>query len=116
MIRRPPRSTQSRSSAASDVYKRQRHTGVIGAAPWARHSRTGGRRLESGSTADTRTAYRHRPAWPSRPSCCFLVLGAGLGGATLAGLSVNPATAGYVFGAAAVLIPAALIVLVILYR
>src|SRR5450756_3091277 len=26
MIRRPPRSTQSRSSAASDVYKRQRHT------------------------------------------------------------------------------------------
>src|SRR5450756_2862224 len=25
MIRRPPRSTQSRSSAASDVYKRQRH-------------------------------------------------------------------------------------------
>src|SRR5680860_927273 len=27
MIRRPPRSTQSRSSAASDVYKRQRSTG-----------------------------------------------------------------------------------------
>ena len=26
MIRRPPRSTQSRSSAASDVYKRQAHT------------------------------------------------------------------------------------------
>src|SRR5680860_1805522 len=26
MIRRPPRSTQSRSSAASDVYKRQRET------------------------------------------------------------------------------------------
>src|SRR5450756_3138218 len=25
MIRRPPRSTQSRASAASDVYKRQRH-------------------------------------------------------------------------------------------
>ena len=25
MIRRPPRSTQSRSSAASDVYKRQFH-------------------------------------------------------------------------------------------
>lgn len=46
----------------------------------------------------------------------LLVLGAGLGGATLAGLSVNPAPAGYVFGAAAVLIPAALIVLVILYR
>ena len=33
MIRRPPRSTQSRSSAASDVYKRQaegsRHTGLV---------------------------------------------------------------------------------------
>src|SRR5450756_1641851 len=27
MIRRPPRSTQSRSSAASDVYKRQARTG-----------------------------------------------------------------------------------------
>eukprot|EP00657_Telonema_sp_P-1_P000821 TRINITY_DN1162_c0_g2_i2.p1 TRINITY_DN1162_c0_g2~~TRINITY_DN1162_c0_g2_i2.p1 ORF type:complete len:117 (-),score=16.53 TRINITY_DN1162_c0_g2_i2:377-727(-) len=29
MIRRPPRSTQSRSSAASDVYKRQTSTFVI---------------------------------------------------------------------------------------
>src|SRR5450756_493300 len=29
MIRRPPRSTQSRSSAASDVYKRQRYHKVI---------------------------------------------------------------------------------------
>eukprot|EP00657_Telonema_sp_P-1_P007915 TRINITY_DN2829_c0_g2_i1.p1 TRINITY_DN2829_c0_g2~~TRINITY_DN2829_c0_g2_i1.p1 ORF type:complete len:133 (-),score=12.79 TRINITY_DN2829_c0_g2_i1:106-504(-) len=29
MIRRPPRSTQSRSSAASDVYKRQVGDGVI---------------------------------------------------------------------------------------
>ena len=28
MIRRPPRSTQSRSSAASDVYKRQGEGGV----------------------------------------------------------------------------------------
>eukprot|EP01017_Pseudomicrothorax_dubius_P025459 TRINITY_DN2753_c0_g1_i8.p2 TRINITY_DN2753_c0_g1~~TRINITY_DN2753_c0_g1_i8.p2 ORF type:complete len:102 (+),score=32.24 TRINITY_DN2753_c0_g1_i8:31-336(+) len=28
MIRRPPRSTQSRSSAASDVYKRQVHGGT----------------------------------------------------------------------------------------
>src|SRR5665809_136305 len=32
MIRRPPRSTQSRSSAASDVYKRQ-DVGHSGAAP-----------------------------------------------------------------------------------
>ena len=29
MIRRPPRSTQSRSSAASDVYKRQVSGGVL---------------------------------------------------------------------------------------
>ena len=29
MIRRPPRSTQSRSSAASDVYKRQVGTSII---------------------------------------------------------------------------------------
>jgi hypothetical protein len=44
------------------------------------------------------------------------MVGAGLGGATLSGLSVNPAPLGYVFGAAVVLIPAGLIVLVILYR
>ncbi|VTU47695.1 peptidase [Lacticaseibacillus rhamnosus] len=30
MIRRPPRSTQGVSSAASDVYKRQMHIAVIG--------------------------------------------------------------------------------------
>ena len=29
MIRRPPRSTQSRSSAASDVYKRQAQNGLV---------------------------------------------------------------------------------------
>src|SRR5665809_27718 len=34
MIRRPPRSTQSRSSAASDVYKRQGH--AVASAPQAR--------------------------------------------------------------------------------
>eukprot|EP00657_Telonema_sp_P-1_P002464 TRINITY_DN15711_c0_g1_i1.p1 TRINITY_DN15711_c0_g1~~TRINITY_DN15711_c0_g1_i1.p1 ORF type:complete len:140 (+),score=57.98 TRINITY_DN15711_c0_g1_i1:104-523(+) len=31
MIRRPPRSTQSRSSAASDVYKRQQEDKLLGA-------------------------------------------------------------------------------------
>src|SRR5450756_1867319 len=31
MIRRPPRSTQSRSSAASDVYKRQAQTTLVAA-------------------------------------------------------------------------------------
>src|SRR5450756_2812842 len=30
MIRRPPRSTQSRSSAASDVFSQARHNGVLG--------------------------------------------------------------------------------------
>ena len=34
MIRRPPRSTQGVSSAASDVYKRQRHVGVIDDKVW----------------------------------------------------------------------------------
>src|SRR5665213_3231269 len=34
MIRRPPRSTQSRSSAASDVYKRQ----LFGSSPCAEHA------------------------------------------------------------------------------
>src|SRR5450756_2685320 len=35
MIRRPPRSTQSRSSAASDVYKRQVHEECLaGMAAW----------------------------------------------------------------------------------
>src|SRR5450756_3200856 len=33
MIRRPPRSTQSRSSAASDVYKRQLRNGALGGHP-----------------------------------------------------------------------------------
>ena len=41
MIRRPPRDTQSRSSAASDVYKRQVHfeerqTFLQNAVKWAR--------------------------------------------------------------------------------
>src|SRR5450756_814796 len=36
MIRRPPRSTQSRSSAASDVYKRQRLRGLRAEARVAR--------------------------------------------------------------------------------
>src|SRR5450756_3082695 len=33
MMRRPPRSTQSRSSAASDVYKRQEHDAAGGGLP-----------------------------------------------------------------------------------
>src|SRR5665809_7903 len=39
MIRRPPRSTQSRSSAASDVYKRQdRPSALLGSGTSMRHS------------------------------------------------------------------------------
>src|SRR5665811_2224090 len=34
MIRRPPRSTRVRSSAASDVYKRQLEKGALARAPW----------------------------------------------------------------------------------
>src|SRR5450756_3252133 len=39
MIRRPPRSTQSRSSAASDVYKRQGETDLFLAVGRDRHGR-----------------------------------------------------------------------------
>src|SRR5450756_2273192 len=38
MIRRPPRSTQSRSSAASDVYKRQTNDNLLGTIGWGRDS------------------------------------------------------------------------------
>ena len=41
MIRRPPRSTLSSSSAASDVYKRQTHTGVEGTKSLTRESPSG---------------------------------------------------------------------------
>src|SRR5450756_1116677 len=40
MIRRPPRSTQSRSSAASDVYKRQRRRRARGRRGRRHHRRT----------------------------------------------------------------------------
>src|SRR5450756_1022419 len=40
MIRRPPRSTQSRSSAASDVYKRQDRSGPLSLAVVPREART----------------------------------------------------------------------------
>src|SRR5665811_2618116 len=51
MIRRPPRSTRVRSSAASDVYKRQ-VTGLLG--------RDGGEVLVSGSPLDTRSVNLKR--------------------------------------------------------
>src|SRR5450756_684373 len=46
MIRRPPRSTQSRSSAASDVYKRQAYEERIKAHPFIMHTITDFRRWD----------------------------------------------------------------------
>src|SRR5450756_3044804 len=46
MIRRPPRSTQSRSSAASDVYKRQAVDGPRGIFADAMSVPTGGRMIQ----------------------------------------------------------------------
>ena len=80
MIRRPPRSTQSRSSAASDVYKRQVR-GVAG-----RHRRTGQghvlpHQLRSydvsqfgGGCGRGRivAAFRHAASRPVRRSACCL--------------------------------------------
>src|SRR5680860_1439739 len=73
MIRRPPRSTQSRSSAASDVYKRQ------GLGPWGRAGRElrgpGGCGTPPARSRGGPTSARPRPA-PSgyrgpraRPRC-----------------------------------------------
>src|SRR5680860_668319 len=54
MIRRPPRSTQSRSSAASDVYKRQRMNS------WT-PSRGSGRPSGSAAEIDTAGCTGRRP-------------------------------------------------------
>ena len=51
MIRRPPRSTQSRSSAASDVYKRQ----------------AGGRVLDEDADFVRRTLGLETPPWELSP-------------------------------------------------
>src|SRR5680860_1407268 len=50
MIRRPPRSTQSRSSAASDVYKRQAWRGSTNA---VRRRRSASDQIRSGPTLPT---------------------------------------------------------------
>src|SRR5450756_1837616 len=54
MIRRPPRSTQSRSSAASDVYKRQRRDFHTIDEPDASDLAQGGVRLLGGGGVDAR--------------------------------------------------------------
>src|SRR5450756_3073158 len=55
MIRRPPRSTQSRSSAASDVYKRQRSPGRS----WAPARPTGSQRCDGVSRAGSSLSLIH---------------------------------------------------------
>src|SRR5665809_159934 len=72
MIRRPPRSTQSRSSAASDVYKRQAldgRTAPFGTAPSG---------SPNGATATTRGApvsYTHLRAHETKANLvCRLLL------------------------------------------
>src|SRR5450756_3206656 len=71
MIRRPPRSTQSRSSAASDVYKRQGHVSlgqlkVISAIESCRTAALGGHVMRCADCLHTQIAYnscrnRHCP-------------------------------------------------------
>src|SRR5450756_3089951 len=56
MIRRPPRSTQSRSSAASDVYKRQRYCRC--------RSVTSGRPRGDGNPAVSQPQVRTRVSFP----------------------------------------------------
>src|SRR5450756_1383823 len=79
MIRRPPRSTQSRSSAASDVYKRQRASGkrrcIAGKRP-QRSTRSTPRRtttwrLRTSTKGCSRRRARHttRPSNSTRRTC-----------------------------------------------
>src|SRR5450756_406901 len=67
MIRRPPRSTQSRSSAASDVYKRQRRCGWGGRRARRSHRGRAGDPvpLVRGAGGVLRAGRRGRAAAPS---------------------------------------------------
>src|SRR5450756_1098972 len=64
MIRRPPRSTQSRSSAASDVYKRQKRSPAARTAHHVvlRHNTLGQERFDEGFGHDT--SADKRDSWP----------------------------------------------------
>src|SRR5665213_4617888 len=64
MIRRPPRSTQSRSSAASDVYKRQEVIRTVGIAHVPTGLATGGRHLGHHWTAPKGSGHVHVAAGP----------------------------------------------------
>src|SRR5450756_97932 len=73
MIRRPPRSTQSRSSAASDVYKRQVHAVTVradlpaGRYTYLVHLRDPSGRAEAAArAAELRVLAPLPPAFPGR--------------------------------------------------
>ena len=68
MIRRPPRSTQSRSSAASDVYKRQAEDTTRALVPVSPAKRT---RMTSPDPADPPDAGALLAAWSSYPGVSF---------------------------------------------
>src|SRR5450756_1024308 len=72
MIRRPPRSTQSRSSAASDVYKRQHPQGALGPALRVQRPDGGGdvtvRRRPERERAGEQRSRVHRSRTKQRPT------------------------------------------------
>ena len=68
MIRRPPRSTQSRSSAASDVYKRQ----VLAFVPYIMSARS--RKKQNDMVSAHSGAYLHMRAHMSFPSSTTYLL------------------------------------------
>src|SRR5450756_2821733 len=64
MIRRPPRSTQSRSSAASDVYKRQAATAIFRAI-WRYRSELAPIAVAAATFVAANTLHRaHHATWP----------------------------------------------------
>src|SRR5450756_3227768 len=75
MIRRPPRSTQSRSSAASDVYKRQPLIGLGGAVSFIYHRYLGMAALVALGVLGAAVLARRR-AWV--PLAGALALGPGI--------------------------------------
>src|SRR5680860_1506593 len=70
MIRRPPRSTQSRSSAASDVYKRQkyRYDNVITLRTFSKAYGIGGIRVGYGFANEEFIQALHKVKLPFEPS------------------------------------------------
>src|SRR5680860_1765930 len=70
MIRRPPRSTQSRSSAASDVYKRQVRQSAAGCP--GRPRSTGPNASWDGPASDHPARWLNRTAGPDRAEGCLL--------------------------------------------